>query len=107
MICACMQLVLGNDPHNKSCSKDLSTRPIIHCNFRQTHTRVSPIFAKDVEHSDEVAQCQVIVGHHSLDLMKLCQVSSLVAEHTINGKVFDVLLCLLQLPIILVPMRGG
>ncbi len=69
MIIMCMQFVLGNVPHNKSCSKDLSNHTPT---LLKTHTRVTGLthFAEEgVEHSDEVAQCQVIVGHHSLDLI--------------------------------------
>ena len=83
-----------------------------------------------MEHPHKVSQSEVVVCHRTLNLVKLCQVSriqGLIAEHSVDGEVFDgmellllaqliehacsdcsrvstedVLLCLLQLPVILI-----
>lgn len=50
-------------------------------------------FAEElIENSHEVPQCKVVVCHHSLYLVELCQMSGvqcLIAEHSVDGEPFD------------------
>ena len=86
-----------------------------------------------VEHANEVTEVEVLVSHHTLNLVELSKVGGiqgLIAKHPVNGEVFggsesllselvehagtdgccvrahNVLLSLLQLPVILVTGRG-
>ena len=87
-----------------------------------------------VEHANEVTEVEVPVSHHTLNLVELSKVGGiqgLIAKHPVNGEVFggsesllselvehagtdgccvrahNVLLSLLQLPVILVTGRGA
>ncbi|KAJ8577492.1 hypothetical protein ON010_g1712 [Phytophthora cinnamomi] len=56
----------------------------------EAHLRDADLEEKGLDNTDEVAERQVVVGHHALHLVELGQVGrvhALVTEHTVNGEV--------------------
>lgn len=51
----------------------------------------SQFFEKLGNHTDEIAQCQIAIGHHTFNLVEfsqMCGVQRLIAEYTIDTEVF-------------------